>query len=148
MTRTQWEQGMGMLEENLISQAAPQAKSGHSLCKKKRLLWGAAAACFVLAACSLPFLFRQAPSLSFTRSEGVTAVYVEEPAEQTLSTSDLPWLTEEQLLNGQPTYVFQGTVVGLQNLCLDFNGLLEYRALATIQVEKAYLTGSNGRCRT
>ena len=141
MTRTQWEQGMGMLEENLISQAAPQAKSGHSLCKKKRLLWGAAAACFVLAACSLPFLFRQAPSLSFTRSEGVTAVYVEEPAEQTLSTSDLPWLTEEQLLNGQPTYVFQGTVVGLQNLCLDFNGLLEYRALATIQVEKAYRGG-------
>lgn len=141
MTRTQWEQGMGMLEESLISQAAPRPNSGRWPFKKKRLFWGAAAACFALAVCSLPLLFQQAPSLSLTRSKGVTAVYVEEPAEHTFSSGDLPWLTEEQLLNGQATHVFLGKVVDLQNLCLDFNGSREYRALAAIEVEKAYRGG-------
>lgn len=140
MTRTQWEQGMGMLEEGLISRSA-SPKSRPLPFKKKRLFWGAAAACFALAVCSLPLLFQQTPSLSLTRSKGVSAVYVEEPAEHTFSSGDLPWLTEEQLLNGQATHVFLGKVVGLQNLRLDFNGSREYRALAAIEVEKAYRGG-------
>lgn len=124
---------------NFPGSASP--KSRPLAFQKETAFLGRGGACFALAVCSLPLLFQQTPSLSLTRSKGVSAVYVEEPAEHTFSSGDLPWLTEEQLLNGQATHVFLGKVVGLQNLRLDFNGSREYRALAAIEVEKAYRGG-------
>lgn len=58
--------------------------------------------------------------------------------------TDLAWLTEEELFNKWDTSIFKGTVVELRNIEIDFNGSTEYRAVANIKIQKVYRGDENG----
>ena len=70
-------------------------------------------------------------------STGITVRYGSPSSTISLST-DLTWLTEEELFTEFDTAIFLGTVTRIDNIVLDFNGSEDYRALAQIQVETAY----------
>lgn len=55
------------------------------------------------------------------------------------SSADLAWMTEEEIFGpiaSVETTIVRGTVTGIENIVIDFNGEKEYRALATVEVEK------------
>lgn len=118
------------IEDSIVEEA-------HLPQRKKRRLWPlllGSAACLALLVLSLSLFHRGEP---VPRSEGVTIRQIERspfPASQ----NQLIYLTEEELFTHFDTAIFRGTVTGIQNILLSFNGDNAYRALATIQVEAVF----------
>lgn len=102
-------------------------------------------ACLLLAAAlAVPRLFSTKPAgpeafpLS-ARSNGVTVSLLEKSPEIAGNSSpDLAWLTEEELFSKYQTDIFEGTIEDIRNIILDFNGEEDYRAIASIRVEKVF----------
>lgn len=105
--------------------------------KKKRRLWPfllGSAACLALVIVGLSRIDRGEP---VPRSKGVIIQQIENVSFPP-SQYQLIYLTEEELFTHFDTAIFRGTVTGLQNIQLSFNGDRNYRALATIQVEAVF----------
>jgi len=121
---------MTELEDDMVEEAAlPQ--------RKRRRLWPlllGSAACLVLVILGLS-LFHQGEPVP--RSEGVTIQQIENAPCPT-GKNELIYLTEEELFTHFDTAIFRGTVTGIQNIRLSFNGDNVYRALATIHVEAVF----------
>ncbi len=104
-----------------------------------------ASLCLVFTAAAL-LLFRLLPGGSgkenFPLSEasrGVTVSRIDHlPDPLPASTADLPWLEEEELFTNIETHIFEGTVTGIQNIVMDFSGEPEYRAIASIEIERVF----------
>ena len=118
--------------------------------------WAGLAACLVLAvgvlfwpgglltehppAAENPPATEDSPAADLSLSDashGVTVRYGS-PSSTIFLSTDLAWLTEEELFTKFDTAIFLGTVTQIDNIVLDFNGSENYRALAQIQVETAY----------
>lgn len=52
--------------------------------------------------------------------------------------SDLEWLTEEELFHKYNTNIFMGEVREIRNIEINYNGSMDYRAIAKIKVNKNY----------
>ncbi len=154
---------IGLLDEEIIEEADCIEHKNHFVTVFVK--FAAVAVCLVIVvAVLLPLIRRspvkQEPYRSVTRSEkpvnsidakmsiakepnlaaltgGVTGKFVNEvPREKVLY--DLAELSYEEIFNKWGKVIVQGTVIKIQNIELDFKELKEYRAIATIYVEKVY----------
>lgn len=112
------------------AEAVPPKKRGWRV-------WAGLAACLAIAVGALFWRGHGAALPLSAASTGVTVRYGSPSSTISLST-DLTWLTEEELFTEFDTAIFLGTVTRIDNIVLDFNGSEDYRALAQIQVKKAY----------
>lgn len=139
MTKETLFEALNDLDDAHIAQAEASPSK-----KRRWRAWAGLAACLVLAAGAL--LWRSVgPGGGVTAeqlplsdaSQGVTVRYGS-PIFSTSTSTDLAYLTEEELFTEFDTAIFWGTVTQIDNIVLDFNGSQNYRALAQIQVEKSY----------
>ena len=113
---------------------------------RKRALALCASVCLVLAAAALliPKLFggssENFPEFQLSEaSRGVEVSCTDSlPDSMPATSSDLLWLDEESLFTCFETDIFEGTVTGIQNIVIDYSGEKNYRAIASIQVEKVF----------
>ncbi|MDE6874035.1 MAG: hypothetical protein K2P87_06215 [Lachnospiraceae bacterium] len=140
-----------LLARSLASGAAQGCKTKinpkkrNSLPRRFRYACALCTACLLVAAAlSVPRLFSTKPAAPETfplsaSSHGVTVSLLEKAPEIMVSTSlDLAWLTEEELFTKYHTDIFEGTIEKIQNIILDYNGDKDYRAIASIRVEKVF----------
>lgn len=130
---------MGEIDVRYVDEALNYKKNSK---RRRWMRWGAAAACLaaVLAVCLLMTDMpsqRQEDSLIrlSENSENVVARYIEQ-APSVSTVADLQFLTEEEIFSASHMAVFRGTVLGIRNIELDFNGDKAYRAIAEIRVEE------------
>lgn len=129
---------MGHIDDSIIEETNGVRQSKKA---KKRgwVKWAACAACLALVlAVGIPMINHQGGQISLSGgSVGVTVKYTDN-ALATSGSPDLKYLTEDELFTYLDTAIFKGTVSEIKNIELDFNGALEYRAIAKIKVEKIY----------
>lgn len=98
--------------------------------------WGAIAACLALALLTVPMVNNQEKIKLTDASSGVTVKYTKgTPA--FYSSGKLVTLSEEELF-AKDTAIFKGTIISIDNIVLDFNGIEQYKAIAKITVEDVY----------
>lgn len=118
------------------------AMSRFPLLRTRRYALALCAACLIFAAFSLPKLLNRKNTDFFRLSDasyGVTVSLMENAPETMVnSSSDLVWLTEEELFTYFHTDIFEGNITDIQNIVLDFNGEKDYGAIASIRVEKVF----------
>ena len=102
--------------------------------------WGVMAACLVIALVIGIFsVNHQRNRITLSQnSTNVTAYYTNNPLIFTNRSESLIELTEEELFARLDTVIFQGTVLEIKNVVLNFNGDKDYRAIAEIKIEKVY----------
>lgn len=106
---------------------------------KKRKIAGkklAFAVGLAVAACLCLFVFG-GRRIDLKQSEGVRAnyaVFVPNIGAEAC----LVYLTEEEIFTECSDGIFKGTVTKIDNIKLNFNGFIDYRALVEVQVEKVY----------
>ena len=115
-------------------------------CPAKRVagwkIWSAAAACAMVGILIEGLLAGGGEMLELSdNSYGVTAEYVDTADDVPSSTDQLVPMTEEECFTSFDTAVFEGQITEVQNICLDFNGSLNYRALAKIKIERVFRGG-------
>ncbi len=99
------------------------------------------AACLVLAlAIAIPLFSDGGKDFDLERSRGVIVHYVNAPRCPVSLKSDLMALTEEELFAGTfwdyEVAAFEGTIVEARNIACDYNGVKDYRAIASIEVQE------------
>lgn len=104
------------------------------------------AACLVLAlAIAIPLFSGGGKDFDLKRSSGVIVSYVNAPRRPVSLKSDLMALTEEELFADRiwdyEVAAFEGTIVEARNIACDYNGVKDYRAIASIEVQEV-LRGS------
>jgi hypothetical protein len=105
--------------------------------KKKTVKWLApVAACLVLAVAASAML--GGGRIALPNATGrVSARYIFYPFPVNISSS-LVELTEDEIFNAWASVIFYGKVAKIRNIVLNFNGELEFRALASIEVGEVY----------
>ena len=102
------------------------------------------AACLLIAVMVAMPLLNKSGAFDLTLSSGVSVRYMDHPP-VLHSSSSLVYLTEEELFaeysHGYEIVIFGGTVKGVNNIVIDFNGHEDYRAIAEIEVNEV-LRGS------
>lgn len=151
MKQEQLFEAIGHADDVLLARCQPPENARAAARRKKtaRLLVGAAAACLLLttALFLIPKLSakeRTAPNMYplSDASRGVSVRAAENlPDSATSAALDLVWLTEEEIFSRFDIVIFEGTVTAVQNIVIDFNGDKDYRAIASIQVEKVFRGG-------
>ena len=126
---------LGNLDEKYVAEAQDPVRKNRS----RRVIGMFVVA---VAACLCIFVFYRSRIDLSEYSRGVTARYalfVPPLSEEAC----LVYLTEEELFTEWSDIIIKGTVKKIDNIKLDFNGNTMYRALAEVQVEKAY----HGKCK-
>ncbi|MBP3305190.1 MAG: hypothetical protein J6L24_04400 [Oscillospiraceae bacterium] len=117
--------------------------------KRKRnalLKWGAMVAClgFVVGAITMIPRFSdnqvdpQPGEIVLSDKTTAKVSYGYDDSEATSTKGELEYLTEEEMFAHENKYVFRGTVSGLTNVTIDFNGEKEVRCIATIVINEVY----------
>lgn len=135
---------LGKVDEKYIKEADPEVKA-----KRKAPVWtkwGAMAACLCLvigAITMIPYFGENTPDpqlgeiiLSDKTTAGVSYGY--DDGETASTKGQLKYLTEEEMFIHENKYVFRGTVSGLTNVTIDFNGEKAVRCIATIVINEVY----------
>lgn len=107
--------------------------------KPKKAVWtkcGAIAACLALTLLTVPMVNNQEKIRLTDASNGVTVKYTEDTPDF-YSSGKLVALSEEELF-AKDTEIFKGTIVSIDNIVLDFNGIEQCRAIAKIAIEEVY----------
>ena len=81
------------------------------------------------------------PTLSDRSTARVSLPEPKSDGDQTASVSahaELVYFTEEELFSHEKTFAIRGTVSGLTNITIDFNGDRVQRCLATIEISRVY----------
>lgn len=107
--------------------------------KPKKAVWtkyGAIAACLALALLTVSMVNNQEKIQLTDASNGVTVKYAKDTPDFS-SSGKLVALSEEELF-AKNTEIFKGTIVSIDNIVLDFNGIEQYRAIAKIAIEEVY----------
>lgn len=122
---------MGQVDEKFVVETAPGRKG------RKWVPW-VAVACILLAV-AVGFFWKGSGKSQF-RSEDVSISYVNDDSliQQDTSKNLLIWLSEEEIFADRDTAIFKGTVTNIQNIVIQWSDHDEYRAIATIRVDKLY----------
>ena len=128
---------LDVIDENYIEEAAKVKNK-----RRKQIVSSCAgiAACAVLAVGVGAYL-RSPPPAELPLSEyskDVTITLYDGEVPHHSSFSDTEYLSPKQIF-AQAESAFKGTVLEIQNIQIDFNGILMLRAVATVRVEKTYL---------
>lgn len=139
------------MNPRIFSQAMSEIDSRYveeAACYQKRagkygwIRWAAACLALTVAAGVCVARCRQQNQLTPSDdSVKATVRYIDEldpPYSQVSASYELIYLTEEELFTRFDTAIFKGTVLEINNIELNFNGSIEYRAIAQIQVETVY----------
>lgn len=124
---------LGQADEKYIIESVPGKKRG------KWAPWAAAAACVVLAV-AVGFFWKGDSEPKY-RSENVSVSYVDDVSliPQNFVRNELISLSEEEIFTHRDTAIFKGTVTDIKNIVICWeDGWDEYRAIATIRVDKLY----------
>jgi len=111
---------------------------------RRRPVWPKILAAACVAAGLAVFFLVASPEkpveeLPLVQSSGVTITPMDQqPPAISRSQADLVWLTEEELFTAADTEIFRGTVTQLQNLRIDYNGSLQWDAVAAIRVDEVF----------
>ena len=132
MTNEKLYEVIGNINETHVANAKAQKKHTHNAWTK----WGAIAACLVLTLVAVPMIKTQEKISLTDASSGVTVKYTED-IPNFYSFGKLVALSEEELF-AKDTEIFKGTIVSIDNIVLDFNGIEQYRAIAKITIENVY----------
>ena len=129
---------MGHIDDAIIEETNG-VRQNKSAKKRSWVKWAACAACLALVlAVGIPMINHQDGQIPLSdNSAGVTVKYTDN-ALAVYGSPDLKYFTEEELFTYFNTAIFKGTVSEIKNIELDFNGDLEYRAVAKIKVEEVY----------
>ena len=129
---------LGQIDDRYILEANPGNQATGRPAWLKR---GVAAACLVmLFMIGLPVLQNQQRLIHLSdASNNVKARYVNQvPADIQPREDVLEWLSEDQLFTRWNPVIFKGNIERLRNIEINFNGKLDYRALADIKVDQVY----------
>lgn len=80
--------------------------------------------------------------LDRSSSEIRARIISELPETGIASTGDMAWLTEEEIFEKWDTAIFQGTILSIQNIAVEYDGWAEYLAVAEILVNEVF----RGKC--
>lgn len=129
---------MGRIDDAIIEETNG-VRQNKKAKKRGWVKWAACAACLALVlAVGIPMMNNQQGQLKLSdNSVGVTVRYTDN-ALAVGGSPDLKYLTEDELFTYHDTVIFKGAVSEIKNIELDFNGTLEYRAVAKIKVEEVY----------
>lgn len=99
------------------------------------------AGCLALAlAIVIPHFTGGGKDFDLERSRGVMVSYVNTPRQPVSLKSDLMALTEAELFadrfRDHEVAAFEGTIVETRNIACDYNGVKDYRAIASIEVQE------------
>lgn len=105
--------------------------------KTRRVYVSFAAIACVLALVIIPMLNNNSDFKLPNSTVNVSVSYIDEfPS---ISTSSLlEGMTEEELFHKYNTDIFMGEIEDIRNIEIDFNGWIEYRAIAKIRIAKMY----------
>lgn len=127
---------IGQIDDDYITDAEPKEK------KTNKSIWlkcGAVAACLALAlGLGIPLLTGDNGEIELPSSTGNICVKYIDKAPVAFQKAELEWLTEEELFTKYETAIFSGTIVKIRNIQIDYNGSLEYGAIAKIRADKIY----------
>lgn len=128
---------IGFLDDDLIEEA-----ENSQIAKKTRIInikWVGIGACLALFfGLSMIYFYNQKSDINLVRSSGnVRVKYIDNAPDIMMSASLTIALTEEEILNSN-TSIFKGTIEEIQNIEIKISGITEYRAIATIKIEKVY----------
>lgn len=107
--------------------------------RKIHLRWIAVAACLclIVGACALLFRPQEETPMDPVYSDRTTVtINYNYEGEIPDPKSVLQYFTEEEMFAMDNHLIFRGVVTNLQNISIDFNGRLEIRCIATIQISK------------
>lgn len=127
---------MNEIDNKYIDEAIHYKKNGR---KHRWIRWTAPAACLALSIAVALFTadWSQDQIELSDRSSNVTVRYTNRPV--SFDTEyQLIHLTEEELFTALDTVIFKGKISKLDNIVIDLNGDKEYRAIASIKIEKVY----------
>ncbi|AEV68489.1 hypothetical protein [Acetivibrio clariflavus] len=122
---------LGQVDDKYITEASPSERIIKNSIWIKRF---SVAACFILVITI--GILRLNVSNTPKRASFKTVESV--PGNISSAKNSLVWHSEEELFSVWRTVIFKGTVTGIQNIEIDFNGDKEYRSIAEIEVEKVY----------
>lgn len=105
--------------------------------KTRRLYASFGAIACVLAFIIIP-MFNNSSDFKLPNSTGNVSVKYIEKAPSISWSSLLESLTEEELSHKYNTDIFMGKIEDIRNIEIDFNGWIEYRAIAKIRIDKMY----------
>ena len=111
----------------------------NNMLKTKKWLIPVVASLALLVAFSIPILHNMRSRIPLSgASSGVTVRYANLSGDAYQTSSVLIPLTEDELFTFFDTAIFGGTVVELNNIVVDCNGMKSYWCIAKIEVSKAY----------
>ena len=130
-----------MLAAILDENRSTKNRRERALKMNKKINWkvlAPVAGCLVLAlAIAIPLFSSGGKDFDLKRSRGVIVSYVNAPLRPVSLKSDLMALTEEELFAGTfwgyEVAAFEGTIVEARNIACDYNGVKDYRAIASIE---------------
>jgi hypothetical protein len=130
-------------QEKMFQQILERSNIGNSNavnCKRLQIKWLISlATCLILAIAVVVSSSRWADeSIVLLYSNGNIKVNYVSNAPHILTSSDLVYLTEEEIITIWPSTIFYGTVKEIRNIKINFNGAMEYRAIAKIKVGEVY----------
>lgn len=106
--------------------------------KNKRSYISFAAAVTAMILTVTIYMFNNNSDFKLINSVGnVSVKYVNKVPDTSLS-HDLAALTEEELFHEYNTDIFMGKIEGIKNIKINFNGSIDYRAIAKIRIDKIY----------
>jgi hypothetical protein len=127
---------IGQINEDYITDAEPGKKTSN---KPVWLKYVAVAACLALAlGLGITLLTSGNGEIELPLSTGNICVKYIEKAPAASPKADLEWLTEEELFTKYETAIFSGTIAEIRNIQIDYNGSIDYGAIAKISVENVY----------
>lgn len=130
--------------ENILDGSEKNKQEGNviKMNKTKRnrfMLTGAVAAAALLIAIGLPNTGKKdGGDVLYTKGDVIVTEVTEVPEIPSNSSAITAIFNEEEVFNKFDTVAFMGTVKEVKNLKMDFDGVVHYRAMAVITVDKVY----------
>lgn len=123
----------------LSSNISQSQKEVATMKRKNKRLYTAftAVVCTLVLMITIP-MFKGNSDFELPNSVGNVSVKYMGKAPSISTTGDLIWLTEKELFNEYNTNIFMGKIEDIKNIKIDFNGSIEYRAIAEIKIDKIY----------
>ncbi len=130
--------------QNILGESGESKEKGKVVKMKKSkrnsfILTGAVAAAALFITLGLPDLGKKdAGDVLYTKGDVVVTEVTEVPEIPADPSAITAIFNEEEVFNMFDTVAFMGTVKDIVNLKMDFDGIVHYRAMAVITVDKVY----------
>lgn len=129
--------------EYLSNQAITKQNKNKKSRKFKIYTSFATAACAIAIILCVSMFNNNISDIELAKSDSNASVkYIKNPPNIHMS-ADLVWLTEEEIFSTWNTHIFMGTVLEIQNIEINYNGMEDYRSIAKIRIDKMYRGNKN-----